>query len=633
LDVVLGSFGPDGMIPDRDPLALTAEGDGWYSGFAQEAVAGDLYTLRLDGGAAYPDPASRFQPFGPHGPSQIIDPASFAWSDAGWSGLRLEGMVLYELHIGTFTHEGTWWAAALRLGELAELGINALEVMPVAEFAGRHGWGYDGVDLFAPYHEYGTPDDMRRFVARAHHLGIGVILDVNYNHFGPDGAHHRQFADAYFHPSRAANEWGEALNFDGPGCEPVREFFKANAGYWIDEFHLDGLRLDATQAIQDDSPEHIIAAIARCARKAAGNRPIVLIGENEPQEVSQIEPIERGGHGLDALWNDDFHHAAIVALTGRAEAYYRDYAGTPQELISAVRWGYLFQGQFSHWQQRPRGTPVPHVTAARFINYLENHDQVANTALGRRLAGIADAAALRALIALWLLAPQTPMLFQGQESGSTGPFHYFGDFPGETGRKMAQGRRDQESQFPSMTSPDASTWVPDPMARETFLASKLTDDRQPGARLMRSLFGDLIRLRRDDPIFRAQRADRIHGAVIGPHALALRYQGEGNDCRLVVTNLGRDRYNAIGVEPLMAPPSGTAWRLLLASEHPRYGGRGVPPIDPWQPWRISGHATLVLAPQEDHTPRPQEDNVADTRLAMERDQDVHPSIRKARYGG
>src|SRR5438477_4724919 len=336
---------------------LEREGDGYFSGMI-DAKRGDTYQFRINGTEQlYPDPASRFQPDGPHGPSAIIDPGTFEWTDSAWRGARIAGQVVYEMHVGTFTREGTWAAAMGELDELARLGITMIEMMPVADFNGKFGWGYDGVNLFAPTRLYGAPDDFRRFVDRAHAAGIAVILDVVYNHLGPVGNYLGAFAPAYF-TDRYANEWGQAINFDGPDASPVREFFTANAGYWIDEFHLDGLRLDATQQIHDDSGDHILRSIGRRARAAAGRRAIVLIAENEPQDTRLVRPLDEGGYGLDAIWNDDFHHSAMVALTGRAEAYYSDTGGRPQELISAAKYGYLFQGQHYDWQRQPRGRPA-----------------------------------------------------------------------------------------------------------------------------------------------------------------------------------------------------------------------------------------------------------------------------------
>ena len=291
----------------------------------------------------YPDPASRFQPDGPHGPSCIVDPTKFRWSDAEWPGLKLKGQIIYEMHIGTFTREGTWRAAAEQLSELARIGITVIEMMPVADFPGRFGWGYDGVDLFAPSHLYGTPDDLRAFIDRAHSLGLGVILDVVYNHFGPDGNYLGVFSDDYLLRGKG-HEWGDLINFDGPNSGPVREFFITNGRYWIEEFHFDGFRFDATHAIRDQSKEYIIGAVGRAAREAADSRSIILVAENDLQEAKMTRPQNEGGDDLDGMWNDDFHHSAIVALTGQNVGYFSDYSGKPQEFISAAKYGFLVSG-------------------------------------------------------------------------------------------------------------------------------------------------------------------------------------------------------------------------------------------------------------------------------------------------
>ena len=317
---------------DAKPLSipLEMEEDGYFGGVVLGAAEGTLYRFQVDGGPAlYPDPASRCQPEGPHGPSKVIDPARFAWSDGDWNGAGIEGQVIYEMHIGTFTTEGTWKAAEGELGELARFGITVIEQMPVADFPGRFGWGYDGVNLFAPTRLYGSPDDFRSFVDAAHRHGIAVILDVVYNHLGPDGNFLPIFSGSYF-TDRYTNDWGKAINFDGPGSGPVREFFAANARYWIEEFHLDGLRLDATQAIYDASNEHIIALDDPRVRAAAGKPADIVIAENEPQYARLARRETKGGYGLDALWNDDFHHSAQVALTGRREAYYTIISARPR---------------------------------------------------------------------------------------------------------------------------------------------------------------------------------------------------------------------------------------------------------------------------------------------------------------
>ncbi|HSV13153.1 MAG TPA: alpha-amylase family glycosyl hydrolase, partial [Tepidisphaeraceae bacterium] len=320
-------------------LPLAPESDGYFAGVSAEAGAGSRYRYRLDGEENfYPDPASRSQPDGPHGPSQVIDPTAFQWTDDDWPGVGAAGQVLYEMHVGTFTTEGTWAAAERELPALKELGVTCLEVMPVADFAGTFGWGYDGVNLFAPTRLYGSPDDFRRFVDRAHRVGIGVILDLVYNHLGPDGNYLTKFTPDYFNAEHKT-DWGDALNFDGRNSGGVRELYLSNARYWIEEFHLDGFRFDATQAIVDSSSRHILAEITETSRRAAGKRSVYLVNENEPQHTRLVGPVDAGGYGMDALWNDDFHHSAMVALSGHNEAYYSDYLGKPQELLAAAKWG------------------------------------------------------------------------------------------------------------------------------------------------------------------------------------------------------------------------------------------------------------------------------------------------------
>jgi maltooligosyltrehalose trehalohydrolase len=577
-------------------MALESEQQGYFSGLLPGA-AGTLYRYRIDGRSElYPDPASRFQPQGPHGPSQVIDPSRFSWTDQSWGGVGLQGQVIYEMHLGTFTREGTFEAAGRELKELADCGITVLEIMPVAEFPGSFGWGYDGVDLFAPTRLYGTPDGFRRFVDRAHALGLGVILDVVYNHFGPDGNYLRPFSEHYF-TDRYKNEWGEAINFDDEHAGPVREFFIANARYWIDEFHLDGLRLDATQQIFDRSSEHILTAINRAVREAAKGRKTLLVAENEDQEARLARPIDRGGIGVDALWNDDLHHSALVALTGHQEAYYTDYQGSPQELLSAIKWGYIYQGQRYKWQKKRRGTPALDLAPAQFVTFLENHDQVANSARGMRTRQLTSPGRYKALTALMLLAPGTPMLFQGQEFGSTSPFLYFADHQPELARLVREGRRQFLAQFPSLATPEAQPLIADPSDPGTMEKCKLDfTERQRHAEVY-DLHRDLLRLRRTDPAFQAQRPGGFDGAVLGPHALLVRFFLEEGLDRLLIVNLGRALHLDPAPEPLLAPPEGKAWRIHWSSENPRYGGCGTPPLDTDDNWRIPGEAAVVLIPE------------------------------------
>jgi maltooligosyltrehalose trehalohydrolase len=363
---------------------MEREENGYFASRVADAEENTLYGFRLGGQSQLlPDPASRFQPQGPTGPSQVIDPDQFRWTDARWPGIRREGQVIYEMHLGTFTPEGTYAAATAQLNELAELGVTVIEVMPLADFPGRFGWGYDGVCLFAPTRLYGSPDDLRRFIDHAHAHGLGVILDVVYNHFGPAAQNLELFSD-YYLSDRHTTDWGKSLNYDGPQAAEVRRFLLANAAYWIEEFHFDGLRFDATQDIRDSSEEHILAAIVRQVRASARGRGTLLVAENEPQHTRLAQPVSQGGFGIDALWNDDFHHSAQVVLSSRCEAYYSDYRGAPQEFISAAKYGYLYQGQWYKWQKKRRGKPGLDLPPATFVNYIQNHDQVANSIRGER---------------------------------------------------------------------------------------------------------------------------------------------------------------------------------------------------------------------------------------------------------
>ncbi|MBN9521569.1 malto-oligosyltrehalose trehalohydrolase [bacterium] len=576
--------------------ALAAEADGYFAGLVARAAAGDRYRYRLDGGDAFPDPASRFQPDGPHGPSQVIDPEAFAWTDAGWKGRSLPGQILYELHVGTFTPEGTWAAATEHLPALADLGVTVLEVMPVADFPGKFGWGYDGVNFFAPTRLYGTPDEFRRFVDAAHRHGLAVILDVVYNHVGPDGNYLAEFAAAYF-TDRYLNEWGDGINFDGPDSGPVREFFVANAGYWIDEFHLDGLRLDATQAVFDDSPRHVLADIAARARVAAAGRATILVNENEPQDARLVRPPDRGGYGLDGLWNDDFHHTSMVALTGRAEAYYSDHAGGPQEFVSAAKYGFLFQGQRYSWQEARRGTPALDLPPWAFVNYVQNHDQVANSGLGFRCHRQTSPGRLRAATACLLLLPGTPMLFMGQEFAASAPFHYFADTNPDLAPKVRAGRVRFMSQFRSMDRPDLAAWLPDPGSPETVRRCELDHRERAVNAEVYQLHKDLIALRAGDPAFAPADARRVDGAVLGAKAFVVRYFAGGTGDRLLLVNFGTDLYLDQAPEPLLAPPVGYAWGVLWSSEDRAYGGVGTPPPEARDGWRLPGEAAVVMAPQ------------------------------------
>jgi maltooligosyltrehalose trehalohydrolase len=577
-------------------VELAHEGGGYFSGWSPQANAGDRYTLKLDDvETRFPDPASRFQPEGPHGPSEIIDPSPFTWSDAdrGWRGLTLEGQVIYEVHVGTYTSEGTFAALERELPEIARAGITVVELMPIGDFPGRFGWGYDGVCLFAPTRLYGRPDDLRRLVDRAHALGIGVILDVVYNHLGPDGNFMKEFSDTFF-SSRYENEWGDAINFDGDGAEGTREFFVENAGYWIEEFHLDGLRLDATQTIHDRSTPHVIAAIGRRVREAARGRRTIVVAENEPQHSRLVRPLEAGGYGLDGLWNDDFHHSAVVRLTGRREAYYTDYLGTAQEFVSMVKRGFLYQGQRYSWQRQTRGSSTRGVPRSAFITFLENHDQVANSARGDRLHHQTSPAMFRAMTALLLLGPNTPMLFQGQEFGSSARFQYFADHRPDLAIAVREGRAKFLEQFSSLADPSAQSLLRAPDDPEAFEGCKLDlSERQKNAGQY-AFHSDLLALRRRDPLFGSPDVE-VDSAVLNESAFAIRYFGGARGDRLIVVNLGPTLALTIVNESLLAPPDGCTWDVAWSSEEPEYGGGGTGAVERPTGWRLPGQAAVALA--------------------------------------
>lgn len=593
--------------PDRSTVELVIEGGGssfclepdgkgYYAGFV-EADPGDRYRFRLDGDGMYPDPASRYQPDGPHGPSAIVDPAAYQWADGAWPGVQIPGQVIYELHIGTFTRAGSFRSAIERLPDLVDLGITLIEVMPLADFSGRFGWGYDGVNLFAPCRLYGAPNDFRAFVDAAHQLEIGVILDVVYNHFGPDGNYLPEFARAYM--GDQPTEWGDAPNF---ACAAVRELIVTNARYWIEEFHLDGLRLDATQQIFDSSPRHIIDEIREAVAHASGGRDVIVVGENEPQDSRLVRSPKAGGFGLDALWNDDFHHAAWVAATGRDEAYFSGYRGNAQEFVSAAKYGFLYQGQWFRWQDLRRGTPSLDLPPTKFITFTQNHDQVANTARGRRMHQESSPGCCRALTALLLLLPQTPMLFQGQEFNASAPFLYFADHTAPLAAAVRDGRTTFVSQFPSFAARALNTRIEDPTDPDTFVQCKLDwSERTKNASAL-AFHRDLIRLRREDPVIRLQHPRMLDGAVLSAHAFVLRYFGDALGDRLLVVNLGSRLHADPIAEPLLAPPRGRRWQSIFSTDAPEYDGWGAPPLEADDDgWWIPAESATLLGPSDDST--------------------------------
>ena len=587
--------------PSQSAVALVLEGerdrpmradaDGFYILDAADARPGQRYRFRLQQGLR-PDPASRFQPEGPLGPSQIVDTRAFRWTDDQWRGAPPRHRnVVYEMHIGTFTREGTFAAAVERLPFLKEVGVTTLEVMPLAEFAGRFGWGYDGVNLFAPSRLYGTPEDLQRFVDEAHRIGLAVILDVVYNHFGPVGNFFPEYS-RFVHGR--PGDWGDTLNYDGEGSGPVRAFAAQNAAYWIAEFHFDGLRLDATQGIIDSSPEHVIAEICRAARAAAGERRLFLLGESEPQDTRLLKDGGTYEDGLDAIWNEDWHHAAFVALTGRRQAYFTNQQGTAQEFASMARHGFLYQGQWYSWQKNRRGGYSMGLTGSHLVCFLENHDQVANTGPGGRLYWHVDRARWRALTSLLLLGPAVPMLFQGQEFGSSRPFTYFADHEGDLAGAVRNGRLEFLSQFPNLATAAMRDVVPDPADALKFDACKLDDSERHTDSALFRLHRDLLRLRREDDVLREVGTDQVDVETSAHHAhvVLIRYVAAAGH-RLLVINLADDYLSPMN-DPLLAPLPGTEWQHVWSSEHPAYGGSGVIEFPGKGQWLMTGGSTTLL---------------------------------------
>jgi len=450
---------------------MQAQKDGWHQVIASAAQPGSLYQFVLPNGLIVPDPASRFQPRDVHGPSEVIDPCAYDWHDANWFGRPWEECVLYELHVGSFTPAGTFRGVIERLDHLAGLGITAIELMPIADFPGERNWGYDGVLPFAPDSTYGRPDDLKALIDAAHSKGLMIFLDVVYNHFGPDGNYLPAYAPVF---KDTHTPWGAAINYDAQGSSAVREFIVENALYWTQEYHFDGLRLDAVHAILDGSPQHLLSAIAARVRAAAGRRHIHLLIENEENQASWLA---RGGDGraplYTAQWNDDLHHVLHAAATGETSGYYGEYAGDTKKLGRALAEGFAFQGEMMDYRGRPRGEPCTGLPPASFVAFIQNHDQIGNRAFGERITRIAPREAARAIAAIYLLSPQIPMLFMGEEWAASQPFPFFCDFDGELSIAVRDGRRAEFATFPEFQHPDQRDLIPDPTAQNTFCAAKL----------------------------------------------------------------------------------------------------------------------------------------------------------------
>ena len=578
---------------DRAPVTMHADGQGYHEVVLVEVNPGARYRYVLDGSKERPDPASRFQPDGVHGPSMVVDPTSFAWTDASWEGLPLKDFIIYELHVGTFTPEGTFDAIIPHLSYLKNtVGITAIELMPVAQFPGSRNWGYDGVFPFAPQSTYGGPDALKRLVDACHAAGVAVVLDVVYNHLGPEGNYLGDFGP-YF-TDRYRTPWGSAINFDGPDSDHVRHYFVSNALYWVTEYHIDALRLDAIHGIYDFSARHILKEIAAAVHVQAEalDRQIVVIAESSLNDTKVIDPPSVGGYGLDGQWNDDFHHALRVVLTGERNGYYEDFQGF-RDLTTAVQEGFVYNGRYSSYRRHLHGNSSAHCRPSQFIVFAQNHDQIGNRAEGDRLTTQLPLEAVKVSLSLVLLSPQIPMLFMGEEYGEVAPFQYFIDH-GDAAliEAVRKGRQQEFAQFG--WNPDR---IPDPQDPATFERSRVNrkglDNRQAG--LLRWT-NALIRLRKSNPVLAAHEVRSSEYAVWAQEqekVLILHRWGSSHDQALLVFG-----FNPVHVAVKLEKPVGT-WHLLLDSCLLEFGGRGqehmgreliVPPqgtcltIPPYSAW-------------------------------------------------
>jgi maltooligosyltrehalose trehalohydrolase len=570
------------VVLDQARHALAKAADGTFGGFLSGIQAGARYRYRIDGQGPFPDPASRFQPEGVHGPSAIVAADQFQWSDSGWQGVQRDNLVIYELHVGTFTAAGNLAAVREHLPHLVELGVTAIELLPVADFPGQRNWGYDGVALFAPARCYGTPDDLRRLVNEAHRLGLAVLLDVVYNHLGPDGNYLGVYSPYYF-SKKHRNPWGAGLNFDGPHCAMVRRFFIENALHWIHEYHIDGLRLDATQAIVDDSPQHFLAELSTTLRASVPERPIALIAEDDRNLATMVQPPAQGGWGLDGVWADDFHHQVRCGLAGDRESYYADFTGSMADLATTIRQGWFYTGQHSVHAQAQRGTDPSQVPPGVCVVCIQNHDQVGNRALGERLHHQIDLAAYRAATVLLLTVPETPLLFMGQEWAATSPFQFFTDHHPELGRKVTEGRRREFRHFAAFSDPKARERIPDPQAARTFAASKLKWEeraQEPHAALL-GLHRKLLQLRRSEPALACGERGCFEAFAVGETALVLRREAQHGPALLVALQMrGAGRVDA------RKWAGGRRWEAILSTED------GALCPDP-QPMRIEAMGPVI----------------------------------------
>ncbi len=548
---------------------------GFFDGVDAEGSPGDLYKFRLDGAQSFPDPASRFQPQGVHGPSMVVDPDTYEWNDALWQRPPFRDLVIYELHLGTWTPAGSFRSAIEKLPHLRELGVTAIEIMPVADFAGDRGWGYDGVCLYAPARCYGEPDDLRALVDAAHALGLAVILDVVYNHFGPAGNYLGCYIGEYL-DENAKTPWGGAIRYGHPEFVPLRELVIANPGYWMREFHIDGFRLDATHAIVDESPRHILKEITARIHAQGG----YAIAEDPRNEARLLLAQSEGGYGFDGVWADDFHHTVRVANTHEQEAYLADFHGSLPELADTLRHGWHYRGQVSPAQGTARGTECRHAAPQGFVHCIANHDQTGNQAFGEQLASRISPAAFRASTALLCLSPYTPMLWMGQEWAASTPFLFFTEHDEELGKLITAGRREEFKEFKAFQNPETLARIPDPQSASTFESSKLRWEelQQTANAQMLALTKACLALRAAEPAFRPVSRDRWLLEELALGACAIRFTAEGGDW-LVIWDLVGGHRGSLRDERVLQAPQGAAWSLVLSTNEARFGGDGRCAID------------------------------------------------------
>ncbi|HWV24373.1 MAG TPA: malto-oligosyltrehalose trehalohydrolase, partial [Thermomicrobiales bacterium] len=559
-------------------VPMMGDDAGRFSVYVPGIGAGARYLFRVNGQDGRPDPYSRFQPEGVHGPSEVVDPSTYRWQDHDWPGLPAENQVVYELHVGAMTPDGIFRSLIGQLESLKTLGVTTIELMPVAQCPGERNWGYDGVDLFAPSHAYGSPDDLRALVDAAHGIGLGVILDVVYNHLGPEGNYLGVYATAYFSEIHET-AWGAGLNWDGPGSEFVRRFAIDNACQWVAEYHIDGFRLDATHAIVDDSPVHILQEMTARVRELAGDRDIFIVAEDGRHEITRARSLARGGEGLNAIWADDFHHELRVHLTNAHENYYARYSGATTDIAATINGGF---GPVT--EGAPETTPVTlDDPASAFVFCIQNHDQVGNRPFGDRIHHEISVGRYAAASALLLFAPETPLLFMGQEFAASTPFLYFTDHPEELGTLVTKGRREEFSGFPVFHDPELVQSIPDPQAESTFLASKLRlEERERHAGIL-ALYAELLRLRREDNVLRHNDRAKTRASAISAEMVTVD-RWWGMEHRLLVANFGPEAHLAMQDVEAFAPIAFLPWSVMVSTTEARFDGDH-------EPVRTSGFGT------------------------------------------